>query len=225
MKLLFAIKSLSEPGGGAERVLVSVVNGLVSRGHQVKVLTFNGSDETFYPLAPSVCRTNLEIGQTGQPTPRGSLILKSVRIRRTVCMDSPDLVIAFMHSSYVPIIFSLIGSGICVIASEHIDAAHFRRRPIQRLLVRIAERLACAKTVPSEPLLAEHKSSVRRQVAVIPNPINIGAFDVRSTVPSCPPYTILSVGRLNAQKGHIDLIHAFSELAQTHKDWVFANCG
>jgi hypothetical protein len=34
--LAFAIKALGNPGGGAERVLVDVANGLVARGHTFK---------------------------------------------------------------------------------------------------------------------------------------------------------------------------------------------
>ena len=41
MRLLFAIKSLNVPGGGAERVLVQVAGGLAARGHDVAILTFD----------------------------------------------------------------------------------------------------------------------------------------------------------------------------------------
>ena len=35
VKVLFAIKSMNSLGGGAERVLSEVVNGIAERGHQV----------------------------------------------------------------------------------------------------------------------------------------------------------------------------------------------
>jgi hypothetical protein len=41
VKILFCIKALNNPGGGAERVLAEISGGLTKLGHQVAVLTFD----------------------------------------------------------------------------------------------------------------------------------------------------------------------------------------
>src|SRR6185295_9431421 len=99
LKVLLAIKSLNVSGGGAERVLVDVANGLVARGHQIHVLTFDPPGESFYALDERIQRTDTGIGQPGVPTPRLGFAKSIPRIRRSVLEQKADLVVAFMHST------------------------------------------------------------------------------------------------------------------------------
>lgn len=130
MKLLFAIKSLNVVGGGAERVLVDVANGMAARGHEVHVLTFDSPGESFYPLSPLVTRIDIAIGQPGKPTSRTAFARSIRRIRRSVQALGADLVIPFMHSTYVPLVLALLGTGTRIIVSEHVDNTHYLSRPV-----------------------------------------------------------------------------------------------
>ena len=60
MRLLFAIKSLNAEGGGAERVLVDVANGMARRGHDPLVLTFDPPGDSFYSLDARVRISNVD---------------------------------------------------------------------------------------------------------------------------------------------------------------------
>jgi GalNAc-alpha-(1->4)-GalNAc-alpha-(1->3)-diNAcBac-PP-undecaprenol alpha-1,4-N-acetyl-D-galactosaminyltransferase len=219
MNLLFAIKSLNVKGGGAERVLVHIANGLAKRGHHIKVFTFDSPGDAFYDLDRSIGRLDVCVGQPGKPTPRG-MFLKSVpEVRRIVTAENPDLVIAFMHSMYVPLSIALFGTGIDLVASEHIDAAHYRCRPLQHAMVWLADRFALAKTVPSKPVREHHPESFRDRVYVMPNPVELAKFiDAVSRPPATPP-VILSIGRLTEQKNHIELVRAFALLAGRFPEW------
>jgi glycosyltransferase involved in cell wall biosynthesis len=62
---------------------------------------------------------------------------------------------------------------------------------------------------------AESWKSVRNDVHIIPNPITINPLKPST----CLSPKIISVGRLNEQKGYERLIYAWSQLSQTHKDW------
>jgi len=63
MKLLFSIKAMNNPGGGAERVLAEVACGLVARGHNVAVLSFDPpGGQSFYFLDSRIERIELGIG-------------------------------------------------------------------------------------------------------------------------------------------------------------------
>lgn len=62
---------------------------------------------------------------------------------------------------------------------------------------------------------AESWKSVRNDVHVIPNPITITPMQPSK----CHSHKIISVGRLNEQKGYERLIYAWSQLSQTYKDW------
>lgn len=219
MRLLFAIKSLNVAGGGAERVLVDVANGMGARGHHVQVLTFDPPGESFYPLDAGIRRLDAGIGQPGQPTPRTGFIKAIPRIRRIVQAAQPELVVAFMHSTYVPLSLALMGTGIAMVASEHIDAAHYRTRPVQRALVWAVDRLTVAKTVPSNPVRAQHPASIRPRVHVIPNAVACAQFAVVAPPPSRRQPLVLSAGRFMAQKNHVELLRAFASLADRFPDW------
>ena len=50
MKIVFAIKSMIVLGGGAERVLADVTDGLAERGHQILIFTYDQPNgNSFYP--------------------------------------------------------------------------------------------------------------------------------------------------------------------------------
>src|SRR5690606_2730202 len=88
------IKSLQVAGGGAERVLVDVANGLVARGHEISVVTFDQPGApTFYPLDPRVAKAGVAIGSPGMSTPRLEFITGMLRFRRAVVAGSPDIVV------------------------------------------------------------------------------------------------------------------------------------
>jgi glycosyltransferase involved in cell wall biosynthesis len=220
VKLLFAIKSLNVSGGGAERVLVDIANGMLARGHQVQVLTFDPPGESFYSLSRAIERLNIEVGQPGKPIPRSGFLKAMPRIRRTVKEAKPELVIAFMHSTYVPLTLALLGAGIPLLVSEHVDAVHYRSRPVQHALVWMADRLALAKTVPSAPIRDQHLAAFRRHLHVMPNSVNVAHFrDIPALLCMKQPLLVLSVGRLMAEKNHIELLRAFALLADRFTQW------
>jgi glycosyltransferase involved in cell wall biosynthesis len=219
MKLLFVIKSLNVVGGGAERVLVDVANGMVARGHEVSVLTFDAPGEAFYQLDHRIRRIDTGIGQPGQPTPRLGFLLNVLRVRRLVLQARADLVVGFMHSTYVPLAFSVLGARVPLVFSEHVDAAHYRNRPLQRLMVRLAERLALAKTVPSAPLREEHPEPYRHKVHVVPNAVNVAAFERNAHAAPAQPPVLLTIGRFMAEKNQSELLKAFARLAPRFPDW------
>lgn len=219
MKLLFAIKSLNVVGGGAERVLVDVANGMAARGHQVHILTFDSPGESFYPLSPLVTRIDIAIGLPGKPTARTIFARSIRRIRSIVRSLGADLVIPFMHSTYVPMALALVGTGSNIIVSEHVDNTHYRSRPVQRLLVQLVDRMALAKTVPSGALREKHSAAMQPRVHVMQNAVDLDNFSAAIHItPDLPP-VLLSVGRLWPEKNHIDLVRAFARVAATFPAW------
>lgn len=222
MRLLFAIKSLNVVGGGAERVLVDVANGMAARGHDVSVLTFDSPGESFYALDPRVKRIDTGVGQPGQPTPRTGFLRAIPKIRKAVIDAQPDLVIAFMHSTYVPLTVALLGSGVRLVVSEHVASTHYQSRPLQRAMVWVADRLALAKTVPS---LAMINASKPGKTHVLPNTVNLSLFDgIARRTPQHPP-VLLSVGRFMAEKNHAELVEAFAQLAPEFPEWTLRLVG
>ena len=199
LKVVFVIKSMSIPGGGAERVLAAVSSGLADRGHNVTIITSDPPDKTsFYPLAPLVRRVFLGVGAVeGNSRPR-DLLRRIWILRRKILSCEPDVVVAVMHSSYIPVGLALAGTRVPLVASEHIGPKHYRTRPFQFALVMLTPFTAQKITVVSEQIKQQYGRWLRRRMVVAPNPVAVPA----ATDEKRPrrARTVLSVGTLRPQK-------------------------
>lgn len=219
MKLLFAIKSLNVRGGGAEKVLVDVANGLVGRGHEVTVLTFDFEGEAFYPLSDAVPRLDMAFNPAGQPMPRLGMIKALPRMRAAISAAKPDVVIPFMHSTYVPVAAAMLGLRFPLIVSEHTEARHYETRPLQRRIRQFIDNRAALRTVPSETVQAGYAWQSGTPCEVVSNPISVENFQAYLGIAPSQPPVLLSVGRLMEEKGHAVLLDAFARLTQDFPDW------
>jgi glycosyltransferase involved in cell wall biosynthesis len=219
LNLLFVIKTLDSRGGGAERVLANVSSQLVERGHHVTILSFDAPGSTdFYPFDPRIERVRTGIGSATDKSRARETVRRIMSLRKTSAGLRPDVVIGFMHSGYIPLALALIGSGVPVIASEHIDYSHYRTVPLQGLMIRLAaSRFACM-TVISAKVRAGFPPALRRRMVVIPNPVS-AAPERRSDPGGGRTKILLSVGRLFGQKDQRTLIAAFARLAPRHPEW------
>jgi glycosyltransferase involved in cell wall biosynthesis len=226
MKAAFAIKSMNTAGGGAERVLAEVVNHLAKRGHDVSVVTFDGPGRSFYPLSGAVQRVDLQVGHVGESTPRGELLAAMPRLRHSVTSLRPDVVVGFMHSMFIPLGFALIGSGLPVIASEHVGMRHYRTVPAERALLEAVPWLTVASTIPSAEVRAGFPPRLRRRMVAIPNPVTISSSaQPGRSVDDRTGGVILTVGRFFSEKNHTDLIAAFAQVAPDHPNWTLRLAG
>ncbi|MCP8882612.1 glycosyltransferase [Devosia sp. XJ19-1] len=217
MRLLFAIKSLSTLGGGAERVFVDVVNGLHRRGHDVAVMTFEPLDApSFYRLDEDIRR--LEIGaRSGSKL--GQLALLPAA-RRTITAFAPDVAVAFMPSSYVPLAAALAMTGVPLIASEHNVPERYRRLPVRWLSMLVSSALVRQFTAVSIQMQEVYPAIVRTKMTVLPNLVTIDPGRRADVVGKGKEEgLIICVGRLHPQKDHLTLIQAFGLLADDFPGW------
>lgn len=223
MKILFAIKRMEGTAGGAERVLASVSSRLAARGHDIAVLTFDPpGTESFYPLAANIRRLYVPVGDPSRPSGFPDTLRRIPALRAAVQTESPDIVIGFMHSIFIPMAFALIGTGIPLIASEHIVPAHYRARRLEFLLLILAAFAARRMTVISHSVRHLYPSFLRSRICVVPNPVETAGF---STPDRKFSRVILSIGRLDPQKDQILLIEAFAALAERYPDWTLRIIG
>ena len=218
---VFAIKGLDRPGGGAERVLVDVANGLAARGHDIGVISYDQPhQQSFYPLDPSIAWVKLGIGRTDRPATLAETLARMSALRRTVSSLNPAVVVGFLHSMFIPLGLSLLGTRIPVIASEHSAPAHYETRPLEKALMRLTPWLTHRMTIVSDQLLAQYPDKQRDNILVIPNPVSLAVMS-RANVVGSPGArkVLLSVGRLAAQKDHATLLAAFALIADEFPDW------
>lgn len=213
------VKSLALGGGGAERVLADVTDGLVRRGHEVIVASFDQAGLVpFYPFSPRLELVPLGIGKADKRSSIGEVLHRTRAIRRLALERRPDVAIGFMHSAFVPLAFALVGTGIPSVGSEHIVYDFYYDRPVDRLMVNLAARGLTALTAISPAMRDGFPRAAGRKMCVIPNPVQIhsgGLADTRGGKIK----TILTVGRLEDQKDHASLISAFAAISPAFPDW------
>lgn len=216
LRLLFVIKSLALAGGGAERVLSDLSAGLADKGHAVTIASFDAPGaETFYKLHPDVAQVALGIGEVEQHTRLRDVPARIAGLRRLLRTHRPDVAIGFMHSAYVLLGLAASGSRIPVIASEHSVYAHYAERTIERALLWLTPLLASRMTFVSRGARDSFPRFIRRNSAVIPNPVTVTAIKRQPA----GPLTILAVGRLDKAKDHATLIDAFAKVAPRFPEW------
>jgi glycosyltransferase involved in cell wall biosynthesis len=227
MELFFAIKSLVNISGGAERVLADVTSGLSERGYRVSVITYDPPfARPFYSLHPSIKLINLGIGKSAKRATLRETLQRVVGIRRVIVQSNPDVVVGFMHSMFIPLGIALAGTNIPLIASEHIVFEHYKDRTIEYLLLQLTPYLTKKTAVISEKVLNGFKPHLRKHMTVIPNPVYMPVEKRADVVGSnLIRKTILSIGRLSPQKDHKTLIAAYATLAENFPEWVLRIVG
>ena len=221
MRILFGIKAMNNPGGGAERVLAAIASGFSERGHEVALLTSDApGGRAYYPLHERIERIELGIGDTTVPSNLVVTIHRIAAMRSAIRRYSPELVVGFMHSTFIPLALSLAGLDIPLIASEHIVYQHYANRSLQRWLFWLVANQPALILCVSEEAKLTYPQVLRGRIKVVPNPVTI-AIEARADViaSSQRRKILLSVGRLDPQKDHSTLIHAFSKIAECQPDW------
>jgi glycosyltransferase involved in cell wall biosynthesis len=215
LRILFVIKSLTMAGGGAERVLASLTADLAGRGHSIKVATFDRPDrDPFYAFDPEIEFEPLAIGNVAKRT-TFALAHAASALKALIEREQPDVAVGFMHSAYIPL--AIAARRTPVVASEHTAFGHFRKRPLQALLIRSVSPLCAAFTIPSEKIGRDFPGSIARKMVAIPNPVEVPPTSHRAGRDG--RRIILSVGGLRREKNHHALIAAFARVAEAFPDW------
>jgi glycosyltransferase involved in cell wall biosynthesis len=224
MNVVFAIKGLHRAAGGAERVIVDVSAEMARRGHKVTLLSFDESGASpFYDVDPAVELIGLGVGDPLARSGIRDFLARIGVLRRVLRKRRPDVVVAFMHSMFIPMAFALAGTGIPVVASEHIVRAHYRRRLGQYALYFMAVPFVRTITVLSVRLARHYPWWIRRKMVPVSNPI--AASFLKTAAGSGNDSSggasrrVLSIGRFDEQKDHGTLIKAFASLGEAFKDW------
>ena len=220
MKLLFAIKTLSYASGGAERVLADVSSGLSNNGHDISILVFDKPSEVpFYPLNKNIRLFAVGMGEVKCQTTLWEFIKKIFIIRKIIKQDRPDCVIAFMHSTFIPAAFGMIGTNIPLIASEHTVPDHYASRKKEYFLFLISRFFIDRITVVSKAIIESYSPILQARMCAMPNPVLPAEIIANTTGDATINKIILNVGRLEEKKDQGTLIKAFALIAHEYPDW------
>jgi GalNAc-alpha-(1->4)-GalNAc-alpha-(1->3)-diNAcBac-PP-undecaprenol alpha-1,4-N-acetyl-D-galactosaminyltransferase len=221
--VLMLISSLT--GGGAERAMTELANFLTRRGWQVDIVTFDAQGSVdFYPLDSAVVRRRISVSPS-RPSSLFHRLLGNVRriaaIRRTLRAQPPDVALAFMDTANVLLILAARGLRVPTVIAERIDPAMNTTvtRP-WRIARRIFYRHADADVAQTRAA-AEW---LRQECTVHPHVI-ANALRALPAPPNTREPLVLSVGRLEHQKGFDVLLKAFSAAHAAFPRWRLAIVG
>ncbi len=221
MRIGFVISSLS--AGGAERVASTLGNYWVSVGHEVTFVTIDSSQRDFYRLDERISRTALGLaGESGGWCQFLGNNLRRVRqLRAAVLAAAPQVVVSFLDATNVLVLLAMLGSDVPVVVSERIDPRKKPTGDVLRLLRRVVYPHARALVVQTRAVSSWARQIVKEEsICVIPNPVmKVPVRDRRASLGAKNAFTVLSIGRLDPQKGFDLLLEAFARCANKHPDW------
>jgi GalNAc-alpha-(1->4)-GalNAc-alpha-(1->3)-diNAcBac-PP-undecaprenol alpha-1,4-N-acetyl-D-galactosaminyltransferase len=226
-RITLVIASLQ--AGGAERVLSTLANHWAQQGRKITVITLAPVDTDFYAVDPGVQRVGLGlVGTSSHPAAAVKSNMRRLRrLRHEIKRSQPHVVVSFVDQTNVLTLAASRGSGIPVIACEHIDPREHHIGRVWRLLRSLLYARAAALVVLTEGVRAWAERLAKSQrVHVIPNPLPVSAAQ-ESRTPDRRPCgrMIAAMGRLAPQKGFDLLLAAFGRCAKDHADWSLVILG
>ena len=226
MRLLIFIYSMS--GGGAERVTANLANHWATKGWDVTVVTLSPRSSDFYELHPAIKRIALELASESSGVLAGLWQNKHrvSALRRVLRQIQPDIALGMMTTANV--LLALAAWKLSMVRTIGAERNYPPQLPLGYLWEKLRYytyrllNVVTAQTVEGKHWIENHTHA--QIVKVVPNAVT---WPLPGQEPRISPSALhhserkllLSVGRLQAQKGFDWLIEAFSNLTDKHSDW------
>ena len=220
MKIVCYVNKVS--GGGAERVMSVLANGLVRKGHLVDLVVDYETDNE-YPLDKRVNKHVMN-GRFSQRA--GNPILRNVgrvRFLRRLCKQrKAQVLISFIQDANVRALLATPFTGTRNIISVRNDPKSIHGHGIGLMLAKLIAKTLypCAEgcVFQTEEVRSWYTSKTRRKSRIILNPVSEAFYRL-------PPVEqrekrIVTCGRLSEQKNHSLLIRSFAALDKRFSDYT-----
>jgi len=226
MKVLFFIYSLQS--GGAERATANLANYWAEKGHEIIIVTITGKNTDFYLLHPHIKRIELNMANNSKNIFKKIYynIQRIINFRKVLKEENPQAVIAMMSTANIYLSISRIGikKMICI-GTEQIYPPKIHLGLLWEILRKyLYKNLDSIVTLTSENATWINNHIHTKHIAIIPNPLTY-PLTIQEPILPIESYMkygrriLLSVGRLEYQKGFDLLIETFSLIADKHNEW------
>lgn len=203
--------------GGAERVLVNLADYLLSKGHQVTVVT-QYQKENEYPLNPAAKRIISDIG--GEETTNSRMVnfLRRFRkLRKIWVQEKPDVILSFIGKNNIMAIITSRGLPVSTAVSVRGEPREEYYNKGLRFLAKSLFALADGIILQTKNSCLFFPGAVRKKAVILKNPVHPSFF--REPYTGQREKTITAVGRIDENKNHRMLILAFSQIADEFPDY------
>jgi glycosyltransferase involved in cell wall biosynthesis len=226
MKIAFLIATMD--AGGAQRVAAILCNRWVA-AHSVALLTYHAPGEALhYQIDPGVKHFPLALLKSarGVGATFAANLRRIARIRRKLRAVDADVVICFMTEANVVGTLAAKLAAVPVVIAERIHPGHHPVPMMHRLARRVVYPMADALVVQTQDIADWYRRTMRLEALCIPNPVEMAKIE-RSQDGASPDrrYDLISVGRLERQKGFDLLIEAFKRVAAARSHWTLTIYG
>lgn len=197
-------------------MLSLITNNLIDF-HQVEILTFDNLDGSlFYNFNKDIKISYLKVGKKNNKSNIIYLIQSIFKLRKHILLNKPNVVIGFMHSSFIPLALVKFFINFKLIGSEHASYDYYKKRNIEKFLYKLLISKIDILTTVSNLSKLSFPKNISKKMIIIENPINIKKKDIFNN----KKYkTILSIGSLKKYKNHSMLIDVFLKLQKNFPEW------
>lgn len=201
--------------GGAERVTIYLAKGLRRLGYYTEIITCSRK-EYEYDVPDGVERYILDDISTNT-----AMMIK--RLRGGLLKSKIDVLLVIGTPLCIYAIPATIGTRIKVIVSERNDPTHFAGRLITKCIKELFMRRADGYVFQTHDAKKYYSKKLRGRGEIIYNPLF--AENIPLPYTGEPEKVIVAVGRLDQQKNHSILIHAFAECPQLNQEYTLVIYG
>lgn len=225
MRILFVITGLGM--GGAEHVVVNLADGLVQRGHSVKIVYLTGPATV---LPSEKCIDVISLGVTSPQ----SMLKAYLKLRAIIKQYKPDIIHSHMfHATLLSRLVRVNTNCAKLISTSHSNnEGGITRMILYRLTDRFSDISTNVSSEAAKALISKKAVSSKKMV-VIPNGIDISKFTFdpssreikRQELNVNNKLMILAVGRFNPAKDYPTLLESISILKKERKDFILCIVG
>ncbi len=224
MKTALVISALN--AGGAERVITTLANAWATRGVNVSLITFEKPDyQPFYFVNPGVklCHLDLKVKDSAYYPDFLLALWKLLKrvwfLRQFFKKEQPDCIIAFLDTVNITTLLAALGLKIPVTVSERVDPAQHPIGFLQNFLRKITYPLAHHIVVQTTQIKNYFPKKLHQHISIIPNPVSLAVDTAQLPNINYEKKKIITIGRLEIQKGFDLLIQAFGMVHDQYPAW------
>lgn len=234
MKIAMFAGSLTR--GGTERVVVTLAENFIKRGHEVLVVTPIKA-ENEYEISPSIKRIISDLTPDEMGGRIGNIFKRWKKLENIWRTEKTDVILSFIGRNNFSALISARRVDIPVAVAVRADPKMEYCSAKDRIMMKLLYPKAAAVILQTHDSEAFFPNNVRKLSVILKNPINPAFFEDysdnatdgstdtagsatdgttggngNSTDTAAGPHRIVSVGRIDENKNHRMLINAFNSI-------------